>query len=201
MRFDMDSYRLQKQKMLAQCILDTLLDIDLQAVLAGGAPRDWLILQKPAKDLDIFYKIPSGISHPDEITALLRQKFNFIENVTLPDKLKEKYQNFDPSIFCVHDCKIDNEDIQFVGCVSAVESRHESFNLNISQIKWTPLSGFIFTKEFSDCHYGHKEIKEMCAGFNLVNDYISKMNLKFKPYGYKPLLFTDSLETNSKERK
>lgn len=105
---------LLKQQNLALTILKLVQgNVDSEALIAGGAPRNW-VYQKQAKDLDLYFRTHM---RPSAVRSLLTRllKDNFKEVSKVKTKNLEQY-NFGSylDIINLYNFKVDGVDVQFI---------------------------------------------------------------------------------------
>lgn len=186
---DTKNFLIAKQQLIAHEVVQTLNRAGIEAVVAGGAARDWYLCE-PAKDIDVFYNVPfhQGVKSQEDLGNVLgKAGLYYLKDKSLSAEDKARYQNHDPMIYSVHDMLFDSVPVQLIGCVSDALTKYCTFSLNISQAYWNRIDGTVGTPEFYSGH-NSREIIQLQKGFNLHEDYIGRMNFKFKSRGYAPLI-------------
>ena len=194
---------IEHQKTVAKSVLKKLQTLDLYAVLAGGACRDWL-LDKEATDLD-FYLYYNPNYHASSLKEVLVGLFGDINITEVERKSNEWYDNLDEdnrksleknvlsnhgfrytsdkSISNVFEFKIDDVKCQIIFKNDLVYAEKlvgdfcfdicQAYSLNIDEIKTTP--------EF-DKAVKHKAIRITGEFYSQKDAYIKKIKSKFPDY-------------------
>ena len=194
---------IEHQKTVAKSVLKKLQTLDLYAVLAGGACRDWL-LDKEATDLD-FYLYYNPNYHASSLKEVLVGLFGDINITEVERKSNEWYDNLDEdnrksfdnhilsnhgfrytsdkSISNVFEFKIDDVKCQIIFKNDLVYAEKlvgdfcfdicQAYSLNIDEIKTTP--------EF-DKAVKHKFIQITGEFYSQKDAYIKKIKSKFPDY-------------------
>jgi len=102
---------IDKQKQIADNVLDILFSIDPYAIVAGGAPRDWF-LGNTARDIDVFfYTRPRQAIH--DVKAQLESVGFVILSSKQAHNLPEHYKK-NPLLHCVFDCMVQGVEVQLM---------------------------------------------------------------------------------------
>ena len=194
---------IEHQKAVAKSVLKKLQTLDLYAVLAGGACRDW-VLDKEATDLDFYLyynpKYPSSslkevlvrLFGDIDVTEVERKPNDWYDNLEEDDRKrfdKEVLSNHsfrytsDMSISNVFEFTIDGVKCQVIFKNDLVYPENlisgfcfdicQAYSLNIDEIKTTP--------EF-DKAVKHKIIQITGEFYSQKDAYIKKIKSKFPDY-------------------
>lgn len=136
---------IEKQKKVAASILYTLAsEGNPQAIVAGGAPRNWM-MGEPANDIDIYFTNP--------ISKELVHKIADREELRFLGKQYDRY-GMVKGITSVVEANIQETKVQFITTKrfgytkeQFAQSIFDSFDFGICKIGWTP-DGYITTPEF-----------------------------------------------------
>ena len=194
---------IEHQKAVAKSVLKKLQTLDLYAVLAGGACRDW-VLDKEATDLDFYLyynpKYPSSslkdvlvrLFGDIDVTEVERKPNDWYDNLEEDDRKrfdKEVLSNHgfrytsDMSISNVFEFTIDDMKCQVIFKNDLVYVENlisgfcfdicQAYSLNIDEIKTTPK----FDKAVK-----HKAIQITGEFYSQKDAYIKKIKSKFPDY-------------------
>lgn len=173
---------IEKQKEVADKVLDALFTVQPHTIAAGGAPRDWLD-DKLASDIDVFVDL-RHISSTNKINELL-DKAGLTEFITGEAKhaegLPEHYRK-NPDIRCVYNLVIHGVDVQLIIVNCPCWKVVEQFPFPVCQC-WYKNGKIESTKEYKLCKlmkalvitnpvYGHQDL------------YVKKIKEKFPDYSW-----------------
>ena len=167
--------KINKQKEAAREVLRKLKILDSNAVVLGGAPRDWFF-GKPAKDIDFY--ISGSTDHVLNSLNELGLKVSAIKRKS--DLCTDNTYSAMDSLICVidmkykgHDCQIMITDNQFG------EQLVDYFPCSLSKVSFDLITDVQATWEFAMCvdlgiNYVHSD-----NGYELDHPYIKKIIDKF----------------------
>lgn len=167
-----------KQIEVAEKILDAIFLIDAHAIVAGGAPRDWL-LGKEAADIDVFL-------YATGTTYFLEQKFikaGFdITRTNEGNGLPEHYK-LNPQLRAVFDCVYKGQNVQFLLMNEPTfYSVINHFPLSICKA-WYKNGKIHMHKDFKRS-VAHKVIVKTNTIYADENKYLQKVLAKFPDFKY-----------------
>jgi len=135
--------KIQKQTDIADYTLRLLQEFDPNCLVAGGAPRDW-VLKKVAKDIDIYLFTNSVL---EIINKLAINGFIF-KGMKEGDTLPENYAKA-AMLSSVLDFTYLGEDLQVMMITSPTMDVIDSFPLSISRITYTRKTGIVQSEDFN----------------------------------------------------
>ncbi len=159
-----DTHKIEPQKKLAKHIIDTLKENGFNAIIAGGAVRDWYH-SRPATDLDIFI---AGKPAPEAVVGMFGVGIRSLGD-------SEKYSN---SPFEGFECDLQGEKVQFL--FHDVQDPRElvpEFPVSICQCWWDG-DEYWFSEWFSIGERYSAIIYTDNNSFNI--DYLCKIESKFR---------------------
>lgn len=171
---------IEKQKEVADLILDRLEYYDQHCVLVGGAPRDWL-MGNPANDLDIFFCLPK-IKTEKEVKSLLEKIFSDINGSFISINKKSKYYGR-----ATYDFEINNVNVQLIKTdTHDVSTIMDSITLNISRVFYKNKTIMAKDKAFRIAIDKNTIIcMDRNAGLSVARtNYIKKIRGRFPDYRY-----------------
>lgn len=149
-----DLVHVNEQMTVAREVLDKIRTLDKKALVAGGAPRDWFC-GKAAKDIDIFYWLPTYNDHAASLNSNVEQlKALFEGSIELKilgidtigakvfhnipaAEVVEDYNNYqrNPDILHVFEFEYKGQTIQLISLATRGVNV-EDFAYNICQAWW-----------------------------------------------------------------
>lgn len=173
---------IEKQKKVADNVLDKLKHFDPTAIVAGGAPRDWYF-GKEASDIDVFFYVRGDL--PTSWISDILEEMGFVTHrVNTGEGLPDIYKK-NPHLRAVFDCTVDGVDVQLLlmhkpTFVSVIPE----FPLNICGA-WYKYGEIRTTKGF-DRAVKHKAIVKVNTLYANEDAYIQKIKSKFPDFKYYP---------------
>jgi len=177
---------IKEQKKVADRVLDMIYPIDPNAIVAGGAPRNWF-MGLPANDIDVYFHHHSATT--GAVTRMLRHVGLNVEEVNPDAPLPEMYKTL-PNLRKVYRCSVGgmSVDLMFMGAPT-FEGCVENFGASISKAwyKGGRIQGdadfylSVKTKTIVlDEGYNHsdKYIKKVCTYFPDFNIVSKETQLK-----------------------
>lgn len=165
---------ISQQKQVADKVLFDLEYVDAQAILAGGAPRDWYF-GREANDLD-FYFYADTKKHPlSEMVGLFRY-------LKFPTWIKNGYvyDNRNPHLLYVFDGKYDDMKVQFMWWDIPTSFVVDSFALDICHI-WYKDEQIHTTPAFDACIQS-KTLHILNPLYGKQDKYVQKIMNKFPDF-------------------
>lgn len=169
------------QKKVADLVLSRLETLDVNCVLAGGAPRDWSF-GREATDLDFYFYVPPHTSYHDyeEGYAEVQQSFEKLGFVT---EIKFGYYGkLNPNLDVVFNSALDGMKCQFMlmNVPIVADVLVGNFALDICQA-WYKNGEIHTTKEFRQSR-DHKIIRILNPGYGKYDQYVQKISNKFPDF-------------------
>lgn len=136
-----------RQMRLADTILERTSFIDPSSIIAGGAPRNWFIDNKAAKDIDVYVRMPSGIYENTNVWVDKFFRLLFSDMVLERNRIGSPYIIKDDKhptieqmdhglgyIIQVHECKIEDIVVQFIFIHNTVDDILSKFDNSLCKI-------------------------------------------------------------------
>lgn len=171
---------IEKQKDVADKILDKLFPIDPFAICAGGAPRDWHFGKPAAADIDIFFH--TGVEQLTIVAEMLRHVGININNGQSGDNLPEWYK-LNPNLKAVFGTTVDGVDVQ----IMVMEGKTQDtvvpqFTFSICKA-WYKHGMISLDKDFKNCEK-HKIVVQTNKLYSDEHKYVQKIKAKFPDYQF-----------------
>lgn len=179
---------IQKQKQVADKVLDRLEIIDPSCIVAGGAPRDWT-MGKPASDVDIFL----SVSECNTMSTVLKQIQKALGSTGISEaaynKLSEKIDcgiNTDkvaqlyrtnPDILFVFNAEVDGVNCQIICVKVPTYQVVDKFPFGICKVWYK--NGAIRTTKAFDLALALKVLVLTGTLYNNEDFYVKKIREKF----------------------
>lgn len=170
---------LTSQKTCAYAALKRLKVVDSQAIVAGGAPRDWLF-DRQAKDLDIYVQGIAGETNwqfEERIALALESK---VVDITSTNDYLTNLDNGVIGVFDVLDCYMP---IQVIRCDRAPLSMLDTFHCSLSRVYAMPsgADNSLYLTGNWEFNLG-KQYKMNMVKKNFDPKYIAKIRAKFPDF-------------------
>lgn len=169
-----------KQKEIADKALEMLYPICPNAIVAGGAPRDWF-LGNTAKDIDIFITADDRWVNKD-VTSVLR--YVGFENASpiVPNEVDFLNYTKNPRIKAVYNCKLDSQDIQIIVLFGRTYTIVDTFAFNICKAWYK--NGKVNTTPDFNYAVTNKVLIKQGELYASTKAYRDKIIAKFPDYKY-----------------
>lgn len=164
-----------QQQEIANEILDLLECVDINSILAGGAPRDWTF-GNPARDLDFYFDANRG-----EVDSFIRVVRRF-RSLGLPIYIKNGY-NYDgknPDLLFVFDGEYKGIKVQLMWMKTPALQAMNSFALDICRVGYKD-GKFIYTDEFEKARQS-KTIRVLSSLYGKQDKYVQKILRRFPDF-------------------
>lgn len=180
-----DQITLQKQ--VADKVLDRLEIIDPSCIVAGGAPRDW-VMGKPASDIDIFIRVPEphmtatlkqirkALGSTDISEAAYNKMTERVSPDTNTDKVAQLYRT-NPDILFVFNAEVDGVNCQIICMKVPTYQVVDKFPFGICKVWYK--NGTIRTTKAFDLALTLKVLVLTGELYNNEDFYVKKMKEKF----------------------
>lgn len=170
--------RVEKQQQIANHVLQTVFPIDTDAIIAGGAPREWFF-GKAASDIDVF--IYDTCSYGRMWDKLKHLGFD-IQVTKDGEGLPEHYKK-NPHLHSLFECTINGEKVQFLQMNSPTfTSVISQFPLSICKA-WYKNGKIGVDRDFKRS-VKHKVIVKTNEIYADEDSYVKKVLAKFPEYRY-----------------
>lgn len=173
------SKEVEKQKLVANAVLDMLRTVDPSAIVAGGAPRDWWF-NKPATDIDVFFYFRHDL-HLGYITRVLYEcGFDILyskDDSNLPEWYKKN-----PNLRAVFGTRVDGVEVQLILLRNPTFGVVGTFPMSICQIWYK--NGEIRTTNSFIKSVEEKVLIKTNHVYSNGDKYIQKIREKFPTYKY-----------------
>lgn len=140
---------IEHQKRVAYKVLDKLRLIDPEAVVVGGAPRNWYF-GKPANDVDIYLRWQEDIHYPE--TGIMRRLSSLLEAKVLHKSPQEDYDSAYLKAVFEFNLEGINFDVMYIRQDITPASVYDFFDSSICQIFW---NDYERSNEI-DCYRSHE---------------------------------------------
>jgi hypothetical protein len=178
--FVTDDQIIEKQKAVADKMLDKLFPIDPFAICAGGAPRDWHF-DKPAADLDIFFY--TSVEQITTVAEMLRRAgIDLTDEGRTGADLPEWYK-LNPALKCVFSTVVDGVNVQLMFMNATThKSVVPHFPFSICKIWYK--NGIIRREPAFDHCERNKVVVKMNTVYNDEHKYVQKIKAKFPDWKF-----------------
>lgn len=167
---------IQEQKQVAILLLSKLCFVDPNALLAGGAVRDWRF-KKEAADLDFYLKAPN---HKEENIQNLLQKLGCLSITKMKKNTDVVYKEL-PYISSVWEAYYDNTRLNFIFLEQQSRKNIIHHFSNALCECFMKDDGFIeYSKDFEEAIL----TKDVKSRYMLNHPHIQKMKSKFPDYNF-----------------
>lgn len=169
----------KEQMKIADKALDMLYPISPSAIVAGGAPLDWYF-EKEARDVDIFISVNPSWKPAELRKALTKVGFSSVEIVG-PENTDGLSYMLNPNISTVHNCKLDDLDIQIINLNISTYDIVDKFAFNVNKA-WYKKSVVLEPS----CKYGieNKVLIKQGETYADSDAYRTKIRKKFEDFKY-----------------
>lgn len=172
--------KIEKQKQVADVVLEKLTAIDPYCIIAGGAPRDWYF-GKEATDIDVYVYVNPGILNKD-----VKRQIQACGFVILSEKdgknIPEDYR-LNPDIKTVVNTSLDGEDIQIMVMMNPTfKCVVDKFALSLSKA-WYKNGKIRTTKDF-EISVKHRVVYKCSDLYGDSHKYVQKIKSKFPDFKY-----------------
>lgn len=172
--------RIEKQKRVADIILEKLTAVDPYAIVAGGAPRDWYF-NKEATDIDVYIHVSLNVLNKD-----VKRQIEVCGFTVLSEKdgknIPEDYK-LNPNIRTVINTTLEGEDIQIMVMLKPTfDSVVDKFAVSLSKI-WYKNGKVNITKDF-EISVKHSVMYKCSDLYGDSHKYIQKLKNKFPEFKY-----------------
>ena len=173
--------RIAHQKVVASEVLSRLKVIDKNAILAGGAPGDWL-RGIPARDLDFYIQEEKPCFPQQKLESLGFEVQSAFDKSKWVKSLKQYTRN--PHIEAVKNYVVDGVDCQFIFVTCPVLSLIDKFALNTSQVWWD--GEFTWKTDDYKIFEQFGVVYQTGEIFSREREYLAKVSKKYKGYKFYP---------------
>lgn len=188
--------KIAKQKRVADSCLQRLLPIDPNAIVAGGAPRDWYF-SKEASDIDLF--LYHSVASTTCMKRMLEELGFEITEVKHGHNIPEWYK-LNPNLNAVFETVVNSQKVQIMLMKDITfKSVIPEFPLSICKIWYK--NGSIRTEKEFDVSVKLKAIFKTNSIYGEDHVYLKKILDKFPEYTYynsfenlKTKIFNDSMK-------
>ena len=148
--------KIMKEKNIADRVLHQIMIIDPEAIVSGGAPRDWY-MGKSCSDIDVYFKSAADDSRLREQIAraldtpieLVIVKGNYYSKRHLDSPYGPKRYSGNANIRAVFDILVDDKKVQLIVITNETHSINEQLmGCSLSQIEYTPSLGIMASCPF-----------------------------------------------------
>lgn len=175
----MGGQTIESQKKVADKVLYAIEGFDPSCIVAGGAPRDWM-LGNLATDIDLFFFYREN-STAWEARKLLERALGKSVSLKSADKITENYTT-NPNLKRVWETVVDGINVQLIEMSVPTWKVVDAFPLTICKV-WYKNGRITTTKEFDKSVKGSYIIKTDKMYAN-ESRYLQKILAKFPDFKY-----------------
>jgi hypothetical protein len=169
------------QRAVADKILGQLHLLDPNALVAGGAPRDWY-LRRIATDIDVFIHFPRQMQGQGAFGKTLG-RLTGTQWVSLSRHDDSSEYEMNPGVEDVYESYVEGFKIQVIRLNHHAQLASAQFPLSLSQVTYTAGWGIYANRNF-ELSVKHKAIFKILPDYDDSHKYIAKIRKQFPEYEY-----------------